>query len=113
LLQSTEPRKPTVARTLRSSLAGQFAAVVDVSSSYTVIELSGDRARAVIQKGCPLDLHPRVFTVGQCHQSHFFKAPVVLRPVAGNAYELVLRRSYADYAARMLLDAGEECRLRQ
>jgi sarcosine oxidase subunit gamma len=113
LLQSTEPRNATVARTLRSSLAGQFAAAVDVTSSYTVVELSGDRAGAVIQKGCPLDLHPRVFAVGQCAQSHFFKAPIVLRPLAGDAYELVLRRSYADYAARMLLDAGEEFRLGQ
>jgi sarcosine oxidase subunit gamma len=113
LLQSTEPRNATVARTLRSSLAGQFAAAVDVTSSYTVVELSGDRAGAVIQKGCPLDLHPRVFAVGQCAQSHFFKAPIVLRPLAGDAYELVLRRSYADYAGRMLLDAGEEFRLGQ
>jgi sarcosine oxidase subunit gamma len=113
LLQSAEPRNATVARTLRSSLASQFAAVVDVSSSYTVIELSGDRARAVIQKGCPLDLHRRVFAVGQCAQSHFFRAPVVLRPVAGDACELVLRSSYADYAARMVLDAAEEFRLRQ
>jgi sarcosine oxidase, subunit gamma len=113
LLQSAEPRNAKLARMMGSSLAGQVAAAVDVSSSYTVLELSGDRARAVIQTGCPLDLHPRVFAVGKCAQSHFFRAPVVLRPVGADAYELVLRRSYADYAARMVLDAGEEFRFRQ
>ena len=106
LLQSASPRQPALERTLRPLLAGQFANVVDVSSGYTVIELSGSRARDVLQKGCPLDLHPRVFGVGLCAQSHFFKASIVLRPIAGNAYELVVRRSFADYAARMLLDAA-------
>jgi sarcosine oxidase gamma subunit len=37
----------------------------------------------------------------------------VLRRIAADAYELVLRRTYADYAARMLLDAAEEFRVRQ
>jgi sarcosine oxidase subunit gamma len=111
LLQSAQPRRFTLERTLRSALAGQFAAAVDVSSSYTMIELRGDRARVVVQKGCPLDLHPRVFAVGHCAQSHFFKAPLLLRAVAPDGLELVLRRSFADYAGRMLLDAGEEFRL--
>jgi sarcosine oxidase subunit gamma len=113
LLQSTEPRQCTLERTLRLSLAGQFAAAVDVSSSYVMVELCGDRARAVVQKGCPLDLHPRVFVAGHCAQSHFFKAPLLLRAVASEAFELVLQRSFADYAARMLLDASDEFRLQQ
>jgi sarcosine oxidase subunit gamma len=113
LLQSAEPRQSALEPTLRSSLAGQFAAAADVSSSYTMVELCGDRARAVVQKGCPLDLHPRVFAVGHCAQSHLFKAPLLLRAVASDAFELVLRRSFADYAARMLLDASDEFRLQQ
>ena len=67
----------------------------------------------MVQKGCPLDLHPRVFAVGHCAQSHFFKAPLLLRAVATDAFELVLRRSFADYAGRMLLDAGEEFRFQE
>ena len=108
LLQSARPRVPDMERTLRAALAGQFAAVTDVSSGYTVLWLAGSKARAVLQKGCPLDLHPRVFRSGQCAQSHFFKADILLHPVADGAWELVVRRSFADYAARILTDAMAE-----
>ena len=108
LLQSTASREAALERTLRPLLVDQFAAVVDVSSGSIVVELTGSRAREVLQKGCPLDLHPRAFTVGQCAQSHFFKAAVVLRPLATDSFEVIFRRSYADYALRMLSDAAEE-----
>ena len=51
--------------------------------------MAGDKVRAVLQKGCPLDFHPKVFTPGQCAQSHFFKAGVVLRPLANGNVEVV------------------------
>ncbi|TMS56698.1 sarcosine oxidase subunit gamma [Imbroritus primus] len=108
LLQSARPHVPDMERTLRAALAGQFAAVTDVSSGYTVLRLAGSKARAVLQKGCPLDLHPRVFRSGQCAQSHYFKADILLYPVADDAWELVVRRSFADYAARILTDAMAE-----
>ena len=108
LLQSTGPRPATLERTLRPLLANQFAAIVDVGSGSIVVEVTGSRARDVLQKGCPLDLHPRVFGVGQCAQSHFFKAAIVLRPLGTDTFEVIFRRSYADYAIRMLTDAAEE-----
>lgn len=108
LLQSTAPAQALLAGRLRPALQGQFATVVDVSSGYTVLELSGRHARDVLQKGCPLDLHPRVFGAGQCAQSHFFKAGVLLRPIEGGRCELVVRRSFADHVGRILLDAATE-----
>ncbi|GAB3630027.1 Sarcosine oxidase subunit gamma [Pandoraea terrae] len=108
MLVSDAPRRPTLEGALRPALAGQYAAVVDVSSGYTVLDLSGESVRAVLQKGCPLDLHPRVFTVGQCAQSHFFKTGILLWPLASGAWRVVVRRSFADYAVRILLDAAGE-----
>lgn len=108
LLQSTQSREPGIEPVLRKALAGQFAAVTDESSGYTVLRLSGPRARAVLQKGCPLDFHPRAFGIGQCAQSHFFKADILVYPVADDAWELVVRRSFADYAACVLTDAMAE-----
>ena len=104
LLRSNEPRPATAERSLRSRLAREFAAAVDVSSGYAVLELSGSRAREVLRQGCPVDVHPRVFGPGQCAQSRYFKAGIILRPLAPDTYELMVRRSFADYAARMLLD---------
>lgn len=108
LLKSAAPCRPVMEATLRPLLAGQYASVVDVSSGYTVLEFSGTRVRDVLQKGCPLDLHPRQFRVGQCAQSHFFKADVLLWPLDAGTWAVTVRRSFADYAGRMLLDAAEE-----
>jgi sarcosine oxidase subunit gamma len=107
LLKSKAPRLPSAERSVRARQQDELASVVDVSSGYTVLELAGTRVREILQKGCPLDLHPRVFGIGRCAQSHFFKAGIILRPLRENAYELIVRRSYADYTVRILLDAAE------
>ena len=110
LIQSKQSRVPIVDAMLGKLLAGQFASVVDVSSGNTTLTMSGDKVRAVLQKGCPLDFHPKVFTPGHCAQSHYFKAGVLLRPLANGDVEVVIRRSFADYFGRILADAVEEYR---
>jgi sarcosine oxidase, subunit gamma len=106
LVRSQQQQVSTLEAKLRAALAGQFASAVDVGSGYTVLEVSGERVRDVIARGCPLDLHPRMFAPGQCAQSHYFKASIVLVPVADDTYELVIRRSFADYFCRIMLDAA-------
>lgn len=106
LIRSTEARKPELEGKLRTALGTLFASAVDVGSGYTVVEASGERVRDVIARGCPLDLHPQVLQPGQCAQSHYFKASIVLIPTAYDAFELVVRRSFADYFCRIMLDAA-------
>ena len=77
-----------------------------MGSGYTVLEISGAQAREALARGCPLDLHPRVFKTGQCAQSHFFKTAIVLAPTGDERMDLVVRRSFADYFCRILLDAA-------
>nr|WP_321877500.1 sarcosine oxidase subunit gamma [Paraburkholderia bannensis] len=86
--------------------SGSWATAVDVGSGYTVVELTGARVREVLARGCPLDLHPSLFKEGQCAQSYFFKASIVLIPTGADRYEIVVRRSFADYFCRILLDAA-------
>ncbi len=62
--------------------------------------------RDVLARGCPLDLHPRAFKPGQCAQSHYFKSSIVLIPTGDDAFEIVVRRSFADYFVRIMLDAA-------
>ncbi len=108
LAQSLADTPATLEAALRGKFGAQFATSVDVSSGYTTLRLSGVHARDVLQKGCPLDLHPSVFADGQCAQSCFFKAGVTLRPQADGAWIVIVRRSFADYAVRMMLDAAHE-----
>ncbi|WP_322045324.1 sarcosine oxidase subunit gamma [Paraburkholderia sp. J67] len=94
---------------LTGALSGNsdaWASAVDVGSGFTVVELTGTRVREVLARGCPLDLHPRLFNEGQCAQSFFFKASIVLIPTGADRYEVVVRRSFADYFCRILLDAA-------
>jgi sarcosine oxidase subunit gamma len=83
-----------------------YAAAVDVGSGYTVVEIDGARSRELLSRGCPLDLHPRLFKEGQCAQSVFFKAAIVLIPAGEDRFEIVVRRSFADYFCRIMLDAA-------
>ncbi|WP_233850021.1 sarcosine oxidase subunit gamma [Paraburkholderia sp. HD33-4] len=108
LVRSNEPVLDGVLEAkLADALNGTYAAAVDVGSGYTVVNISGEHAREVLSRGCPLDLHPRVFKVGQCAQSHYFKASIVLIPTADDAFEIVVRRSFADYFCRIMVDAAE------
>ena len=91
---------------LAEAVRGSYAAAVDVGSGYTVVEISGNCTLDVLARGCPLDLHPRVFKPGQCAQSHYFKASIVLIPTGDDRYEIVVRRSFADYFIRIMLDAA-------
>ena len=57
---------------LREQLRGQHCAVTDVTSGYRVLRMRGSRAREALAQGCPLDLHPKAFKVGQSAGSVFF-----------------------------------------
>lgn len=99
-----------LAARLREALAGQHASVVEVGEQYCCIAVTGEKARELIMKGCPLDLHPRAFGgVGHCAQSHLSKAAIILHQVDdAPQFELYIRRSFADYLWRWLEDAARE-----
>ena len=94
---------------LETALQSVHAAVTDVTGGQTVIAVSGSRARDVLAKGCPLDLHPSVFKPGQCAQTIVGKASVTIRCVDDSpSFELITRRSFAEYMALWLHDAALE-----
>jgi sarcosine oxidase subunit gamma len=106
LVITPEGQEAFVAQSLRGARGEAFATVIELGSGQTVIEVRGRRAREVIAKGCPLDLHPRVFGPGRCAQSRLARALVTLLQVdAGPTFELIVRRSFADYLWQWLLDA--------
>jgi sarcosine oxidase subunit gamma len=98
---------------LADAVAPHGGCVTDVGESRTTIVVSGPKARDVLAKGCPLDLHPSVFGEGACAQSLVGPVGVALyREPAGAAdpprFELVVLRSFADFLWRSLEDAGQE-----
>ena len=107
LIQSTQDMAVELERALREALDGQHYAVVDVSSGYTVIDASGTHVREVLASGCPLDLHRSAFADGQCASSHFFKAGITLCRDGDDRFQIIVRRSFAEYCCLMLLDAAQ------
>lgn len=95
---------------LEAAFDGMHVAVTDVTGGQAVITVSGPRARDVLAKGCPLDLYPTVFKPTHCAQTLLSKANVIIRRVDGDSpsFELIVRRSFAEYAAGWLWDAGLE-----
>lgn len=107
----SQAEAPTVAAELRDALGGDPGSVVDVSANRTTLELSGPAARQVLEKGCPLDLHPRAFGPGRAVSTTVGPVPVLLWQVDdAPTYRLFPRSSFADYLARWLIDAMSEYR---
>ena len=105
-----------MAERLNEALDGQHAAVTEVGESRCCIRVAGPHARDLLAKGCPLDLHPRVFGPGRCAGSLLGKAGVTLHQVSdgasddtgGPVFEVYVLRSFADYLWRWLEDAARE-----
>ena len=87
---------------------GRFQ-VVDVSASRAVIEIDGADARAVLAKGCSLDLRRAAFRAPQCAQSLMARTQLLLQALDERpAFLLFVRNSFAQYLADWLLDAAAE-----
>lgn len=83
---------------LHAALENQHHAVTEVSDYYTVLYLSGAQAREVIASGSPLDTRLDRFGVGDCAQTRFGHASILLWPMDDTpSYGLQVRWSYAQY----------------
>ena len=93
---------------LSEALDGDPGSVTDLSANRTTFELTGASARAVLEKGCPLDLHPRSFAVSRAYVTLIGSIPVVLWKTADETYRILPRSSFADFLGRWLIDAMAE-----
>ncbi len=80
---------------LERRLAG-LCAVSDQSGAYVVFRLSGPRARALLQRGVAIDLHPDVFGPGAAATTVIAHIGAILwRPGQDEAFEVAVFRSYS------------------
>jgi len=109
LIVTPDESRKGIERDLRRALASQHFALTDVSGGQTALHLHGSRVRDVLAKGCPIDFHPRAFGIGQCAQSHLGKAPMLIGQIEEQPhFELIVRRSFAEYMWTWLEAAAEE-----
>ena len=80
---------------------------VNLSDTYVQLTLSGAGAAQTIAKGCTIDLHPAAFRKGDCAQTVLSRADILLACVEnGNIYQIIVRRSFAEYLALWLQNAA-------
>ena len=109
LVVAVAGREAELAAGLRQVLAGQHFSVVDLSEARTVLIVTGRRAREVLQKGTPMDLHPRLFQTGHCAQTALTKANVILHQTSDDPrYEIYATISFADYLWNWFERAADE-----
>ena len=97
---------------LNQELSGMHKAVTDVSGGYRVLRLGGKCTREILAQGCPLDLHPREFKIGDSAGSVFFKASIWLwQRDEGPTFDVLVRSSFAGYVWEMLRRCSKEIEL--
>ncbi|WP_380180808.1 sarcosine oxidase subunit gamma [Kalamiella sp. sgz302252] len=95
-------------RKLREQLQDEHYAIVNVSGGQTLFTLTGKNVLPLLMKSAVYDVHPANFPAGKSVTTVFANTPMVLRRPDEERWELVVRRSFADYIFRWLLDAGAE-----
>lgn len=95
-------------RSLVEALGEHPGQVVDLSANRTTFELSGIRARDVLEKGCSLDLHPRAFSTGTALATEIGNIPAMLLKTGEDSFRIFPRASFADFLGRWLLDGMRE-----
>ena len=82
-------------RELEKKLAG-LAALSDQSHGRVVIRITGPKARAVLAKGTPVDLHAAVFPIGKSALTQMAHIGVHLTRVAKDSFDLSVFRGFSE-----------------
>lgn len=88
-------------------LAG-LASVSDQSHGRVVIRMAGPKARAVLAKGTPVDVHPDEFPVGRSALTQMAHVGVHLTRVDEDTYDLSVFRGFAESFWEWLTEQAEE-----
>ncbi len=105
--------RPTLLTLLDDALRGMHASMNEWTGGQVAMRVSGENAAALIAKGCTLDLHPMNFAAGQCAQTGLAKAGVLIARIDdAPTFDVIVRRSFAEYLALWLQHAGAEYGIR-
>ena len=103
LIRTDDGNEPALSAALLEAVRGRHAAVTAVSDAYVIFTVSGQDARAVLNQGTGIDLHPRSFNPGTCVRTSLGKTGVILhQPGDKPYYDVYAWRSYANYLSMWL-----------
>lgn len=87
---------------------GRLASCSDQSHGRVIIRIEGPRARQVLAKGTPVDLHASVFPTGQCAVTQMAHVGVHISHPNEDAFELSVFRGFSESFWEWLTEQAEE-----
>lgn len=101
-------------REIDSRTFADEAVVTELGQSRTIVRIEGPGARALLNRGLPIDLDDAVFAVGSFAQSAIHHIPVLVHRVDGvDAFDVYVTREYAASLWEWLTEAAQSigCRV--
>jgi sarcosine oxidase subunit gamma len=92
---------------LRQSLSGHFA-VSDISGAQTMLEISGKDCLQLLQKSIGYDLHLDSFPINKVIGTALAKSSAHIRRTGEYDFQIIIRRSFADYIWLWLQQSTKE-----
>jgi sarcosine oxidase subunit gamma len=96
-----------VCRELTAGLQG-IASAIDQSHGRVIIRAEGVKARAVLAKGTPVDLHTDEFAIGKSAMTQMAHVGVHLTRVGTDTFELAVFRGFAESFWEWMTSQAEE-----
>lgn len=94
-------------REVKAKLSG-LASVTDQSHGRVIIRIAGPKARAVLAKGTPVDLHPAEFPAGKSALTQMAHVGVHLTRVGEDAFDLSVFRGFSESFWEWITGQAEE-----
>lgn len=94
-------------RELKAALEG-IASVSDQSHGRVIIRIEGPKAREVLAKGTPVDLHTDEFRLGKSALTQMAHVGVHLTRVGDDAFELSMFRGFSESFWEWITEQAEE-----
>lgn len=93
---------------LEAALAAHAHSLVDVTQRQVGLRLHTPSAAELLNCGCPLDLDPVQFPVGDATRTLFNKSDIVLWRRGVDDFHIEVWRSFEDYLRRWLTEAAQD-----
>ncbi len=117
LIVSEEEAPGRLLEKVQTAMGAASSRAADVSQAFAIVQIDGDRARALLAKACGLDLHPRAFGPGACARTRFANVVAIVDCLVDRLtdgaidtpmFRCYVARSHCDYLVSWLTDAAGE-----
>ncbi len=108
LIMIPNGKETETADKLSKALASKHHLVADVTGGTTKLNITGEGAQDLLEKGTYVDLHDSVFKKGQLYATQIAHAPAIIVKNGSNDFSLIVRRSFSHHIANWAVDAATE-----